>query len=284
MRSDPRDFALVAPPNIEVALDWIAQAPGKWQPFAGGTDLMVLFEAGKLQHTKFLSLWGLRELSGIRVDSQNVTIGALATYTDVLRSSVLRSQFPLLCRAASETGGVATQNRGTIGGNIANASPAADSPPALLVYDAEIELISARGTRRMPYNEFHVGYKQTLAQPDELIFSLRLPRRSARRFQFYRKVGTRKAQAISKVCFAGCVETSGGSVTYARIALGSVAPTVIRCPKTEAALKSGATIGQAREALRNEIVPIDDVRSTARYRARVAVNLLEEFLHRAGLH
>lgn len=283
MRSDPRDFALVAPPSIEVALDWIAQAPRKWQIFAGGTDLMVLLEAGKLQHTKFLSLWGLRELSGIRIDSDYVTVGALTTYTEILRNAALRSEFPLLCHAAGETGSIATQNRGTIGGNVANASPAADSPPALLVYDSEIELISARGTRRMPYSEFHTGYKQTKIQPDELIYSLRLPRKRVRGFEYYRKVGTRKAQAISKVCFAGSLAKSGGSVIEARIALGSVAPTVIRCPKTEAALKSGATIAQAREALRGEMAPIDDVRSTARYRARIAENLLEEFLRQAGL-
>ena len=283
MRSDPREFQLSAPATIEAALDRVSREPRVWQPFAGGTDLMVLFEAGKLQHKQFLSLWRLRELRGISADSQFVTIGALTTYSDILRNSILQDEFPLLCQAASETGGIATQNRGTLGGNIANASPAADSPPALLVYDAEIHLISASGTRRMPYSEFHTGYKKVSMRPDELIHSIRLPRGSKNLRECFRKVGTRRAQAISKVCFAARVETNGNRVRAARIALGSVAPTVIRCYKTEAALQGGANIAEATNLLYGEITPIDDMRSTARYRTRVAQNLLEQFLREAGL-
>ena len=137
----------------------LADEPGMWRPFAGGTDLMVLLEAGKLPPGKYVSLWGLTELGGIAVATDTVTLGALTTYAEVLGHPVLRSEFPLLCRAAEQTGGVATQNRGTLGGNIANASPAADTPPALLVYDAELELVSARGSRRVPYDRFHTGYK-----------------------------------------------------------------------------------------------------------------------------
>jgi CO/xanthine dehydrogenase FAD-binding subunit len=181
---------------------------------------------------------------------------------------------------------VANQNRGTIAGNIANGSPAADTPPPLLAYDAELELVSRRGSRRVAYEHFHTGYKQMDLAPDELIRSIRLPRSRQRRHQFYRKVGTRRAQAISKVCFAGVLTLADGTVEEVRIALGSVAPTVVRARKAEAALRGrrleAGTSASAREALVREIAPIDDLRSTARYRLQVAGNLLEEFLSGAS--
>jgi CO/xanthine dehydrogenase FAD-binding subunit len=276
------DYELRAPRDLAAALTWLAQEPGAWKPFAGGTDLMVLLEAGKLPHRKFLSLWRLDELRGIEVAADSVTLGALTTYSQVLRHPILQQEFPLLCRAAQETGGVATQNRGTLAGNIANASPAADSPPALLAYDAELELVAARGTRRRPYHGFHSGYKQMDLAPEELIARIRLPRKQAPRRHYYRKVGTRRAQAISKVVFAGVAELEGGVVRDIRIALGSVAPTVVRCVKTEAFLRGRRpdreTIVTAQSTLASEISPIDDFRSTARYRQRVSQNLLEEFL------
>ena len=243
---------------------------------------MVLFEAGALSYRKFLGLWRLSELKDIEVTAEQVTLGALTTYSQVLGNATLQREFPLLCQAARETGGVATQNRGTLGGNIANASPAADSPPALLVYDAELELVSARGSRWVPYRGFHTGYKQMNLRPEELIGRIRLPRTAKSRRQYYRKVGTRKAQAISKVCFAGLAEVEGDTVRDIRIALGNVAPTVIRCVKTEAVLKGQemgtAALDAAKVALAEEISPIADFRSTARYRLRVTLNLLEDFL------
>jgi len=275
-------YDLRAPKDLPEALAVLDREPGVWQPLAGGTDLMVLFEAGKLPHKKFLSIWKLAELKGIQVTPGHVTLGALTTYTQVMAHPILRQEFPLLCQAAKETGGIATQNRGTLAGNIANASPAADSPPALLVYDAELELISARGSRRVPYHGFHTGYKKMLLRPDELIRSIRLPRARKNWRQYFRKVGTRKAQAISKVCFAAAAVLEGEAIGDIRIVLGSVAPTVLRCVKTEAALRgqrldSSAT-DAARAELSREIVPIDDMRSTARYRLRVAQNLLGDFL------
>jgi CO/xanthine dehydrogenase FAD-binding subunit len=211
-----------------------------------------------------------------------VTLGALTTYTEIQNQRVLQKEFPLLCAAARETGSIATQNRGTLGGNIVNASPAADSPPALLVYDAEIELVSVRGVRWLPYHGFHTGYKQMELASDELLRAVRLPRRVKKWRQYYRKVGTRKAQAISKVCFAGAALVENGTIRDMRIALGSVAPTVLRAVKTEDALCGNsvtpAVIAAAKEILAQEIAPIDDIRSNARYRLRVAQNLLEEFL------
>ena len=282
MRSYLPAYEMVVPRTLEEALGLLGEGPGVWRPFAGGTDLMVLLEAGRLAHRKFFSVWHLDELRGIEVSDTHVRLGALVTYTDVQASEVLRREFPSLCRAASETGGWAIQNRGTLGGNIANASPAADSPPALLAHGAELELISAAGTRAVDYADFHTGYKQTVMRADELIARIRLPRPSAGATHFYRKVGTRRAQAISKVCLAGLAEAEGGVVRDVRLAVGSVAPTVVRCRRTEEVLR-GRPIGpslvaEARAALEGEISPIDDIRSTARYRARVAQNLLEEFL------
>jgi CO/xanthine dehydrogenase FAD-binding subunit len=276
------DFELIAPKSFGDALDAMARGPGEWKPFAGGTDLMVLAEAEKLAHRRFLSLWHLRELRGIEVSGEHVTLGGLTTYTEVQRSGVLQREFPLLCQAARETGGIATQNRGTLAGNIANASPAADSPPALLVYDAELELVSARRARWVPYLGFHTGYKTMILRPDELIRRIRLPRTKSNWRQYYRKVGTRKAQAISKVCFAAAVEMEGNRIRDLRIVLGSVAPTVLRCARTEAVLRGQGldadTVRAARDEIGREIAPIDDFRSTARYRLRVTQNLLEEFL------
>jgi CO/xanthine dehydrogenase FAD-binding subunit len=282
MRAYLPGYDLRVSANLSETLDLLARELGVWQPFAGGTDLMVLLDAGKLSHKRFVSLANLSELRGIEVRGDDIILGALTTYSDVLRNSVLEAEFPLLCSAARETGSIATQNRGTLGGNIINASPAADSPPALLVYDAEIELISARGSRWMPYHGFHTGYKQMQLAPDELLLRIRLPRRTIPWRQYYRKVGTRKAQAISKVCFAGAALMEDGAVRDIRIALGSIAPIVMRAVKTEDALRGGKLtpekIAAAKDILAGEIFPIDDIRSTARYRLRVAQNLLEEFL------
>jgi CO/xanthine dehydrogenase FAD-binding subunit len=282
MRAYIPSYDLRVPGSLSEALGLLARELGVWQPFAGGTDLMVLLEAGKLSHRQFLSLAKLDELRGIAVVTDVVILGALTTYTEVLRNSVLQSEFPLLCSAARETGGVATQNRGTIGGNIMNASPAADSPPALLVYDAEIELVSARGSRWLPYHGFHTGYKRMQLAPDELLRAIRLPRRAKPWHHYYRKVGTRKAQAISKVCFAGAALVEDGAIRDIRIALGSVAPIVLRALKTEDQLRGAnptpEMIAAAKETVACEISPIDDIRSSARYRLRVTRNLLEEFL------
>jgi CO/xanthine dehydrogenase FAD-binding subunit len=160
MRPYVPSYQLTTPAALDEVLALIGNEPGVWKPFAGGTDLMVLLEAGKLPHRNYVNIWPLKELRGIDVAHDYITVGALTTYTDVQTHPVLRAEFPMLCQAASETGGLAIQNRGTLGGNIVNASPAADSPPALLAYDAEIELVSSNGSRWIPYDGFHHGYKQ----------------------------------------------------------------------------------------------------------------------------
>ena len=272
------------PRDVAEALAILAAEPGTWRPFAGGTDLMVLLEAGKLPDRNYLNIWNLNELRGIEVTDEAISLGALTTYTGVQRNPILRAEFPMLCQAAAETGGLAIQNRGTLGGNIVNASPAADSPPALLAYDAELELVSLRGSRRVAYRDFHTGYKQMKIEPHELLSRVHLLRSKRKLHQYYRKVGTRKAQAISKVCFAGMAEIEGKVIKEIRIALGSVAPIPLRCVRTEAALR-GQRIENTSSGLtvfEHEIAPIDDIRSTRDYRLRVSLNLLEDFLSQLG--
>jgi CO/xanthine dehydrogenase FAD-binding subunit len=280
MRSFVPLYEMATPRNLDEALALLPQ----WRPFAGGTDLMVLFEAGRLAETRFVNIWPLAQLRGVEIAPDSVMLGALTTYTEVQRNDVLRREFPMLCQAAAETGGIAIQNRGTLGGNIVNASPAADSPPALLAYDAEIEVTSARGSRWIAYDRFHTGYKQMDLGSDELLTRIRLPRTGGDSVHYYRKVGTRKTQAISKICFAAHAHREGGVLRDVRIALGSVAPAVIRCRRTEALVEGRPLdpdlIAAARRAILEDISPIDDIRSTVEYRSRVTANLLADFLSR----
>jgi CO/xanthine dehydrogenase FAD-binding subunit len=264
-----------SPKSLKEALELLASEPGTWLPIAGATDVMVSFAAGKLPNDRFMNINQLEELRGIYEEEGAITLGALTTYSEVLSHRELCSTFPLLAEAAAETGGVATQNRGTLGGNIMNASPAADTPPALLVYEAEVELTSIEGPRWLSYCGFHTAYKQTMLMPGELLTRIRLPRINTPVSSHFRKVGTRKAQAISKVCFAGISDAGKRNV---RIAYGSVAPVPLRCFRTEEAIRRGEDPSQSLAA---ELAPITDIRSTAEYRLRVARKLLLDFLHHA---
>jgi CO/xanthine dehydrogenase FAD-binding subunit len=282
VRSDLADFELVRATSVREACERIEAG---YRPLAGGTDVMVMLSAGKLAHRRWVDLWGLDDLRGIEETPGALAMGALTTYTDLRRHPIVVREFPMLVQAASETGGIAIQNRGTLGGNIGNASPAADSPPALLAYGAELGLVSRDGSRTVPYDAFHTAYKRTLAAPGELVARVIVPRAAAgaERVHFYRKVGPRQAQAISKVCFAACAEKRGGRVHDVKIALGGVAPTVVRAVEAERAIVAGEPSARVCEALMRVVVPIDDVRSTARYRRRVAENLLRDFLGHVGL-
>ncbi len=276
MRAYVNAFAAHTPRHLAEALEVLAGAPNVWQPLAGGTDVMVAFTAGKLPHRSFMNIWQLQELRGICVAEDEVVLGALTTYSDILRHPLLCSEFPVMAAAAGETGGVATQNRGTLGGNIMNASPAADTPPALLVYEAEVELTSVRGARWVPYCTFHTGYKQTLLAHDELLTRIRLPRTGFRMRSQFRKVGHRKAQAISKICFAA---VAGPDREDIRIAFGSVGPVALRCYRTEDSIRQDQ---DHAATLTGELAPITDMRSTAGYRMQVAQNLVKAFLANEG--
>jgi CO/xanthine dehydrogenase FAD-binding subunit len=268
MRTAVSRLQLLQPRTVREALRMLRdEAP--LVPLAGCTDVYVGLNFGTLAAKRFLDLWPLDELRKIRIKDGFLSIGALATYTELTRSSLVRKRLPILAAAAREIGGVQIQNRGTLGGNIANGSPAGDALPVLAVAEATLVLASAGGIRRVPFHSFYTGYRKSVLRPDELIASIEIPPIHGR--QWFRKVGTRAAQAISKVVMAAVRSDP------VRVSLGSVAPTVVRLPKTEAALAAGEPIEDARRTLEAEIRPIDDLRSTAEYRRRVSGNLLERF-------
>ena len=286
MRSDVAQFNLSAPPSLDAVLAQLGAEPGKHTPIAGGTELMVALNTGRLTQHSLVSIQHLKELRFIRVEEDAIHIGAGATFTDIRRSSEIAAYLPLLIQSASWTGTIANQNRATLGGNICNASPAADTPPALLAYGATITLISKAGKRTLPYTEFHLSYKKTVLRPDELVYSVSVPRDFAGYRQYIRKVGTRNALAISKIALAGLAKLDGDKLADIRLGAASLTDRPVRCSATEAALLGKSigpksidnTIRSARAALASETHTIDDIRSTAKYRAAVAGNLVEEFL------
>lgn len=282
MRGNAETHTLVAPGSLAGVLSLLAAEPGQWTPLAGGTELMVAYAAGRLQPVRFVNLWGVEELRFITPKSESIAVGAGTTFSDLRASSDIAAEFPLLSKAAGWIGSIANQCRATLGGNLVNGSPAADSSPALLVYDAELELVSARGRRRIPYGEFHTGYKRTVLAADELVFAIHLPRRFQGHRLYARKVGTRRAMAISKVALAATARIRDGAVHDLRLAAASLGPYPMRLKQTESSLLgqsiNTATLLIAEQALLHEVQPIDDIRSTADYRRRVAANLLRECL------
>jgi xanthine dehydrogenase small subunit len=247
-------------------------------PIAGCTDIYVEFQFGirkgaeldgkDAERITYLDLTMLNELHGIRVRKDVLDIGAMTSYTEIRQSRDVFQRLPILAEAAAEIGGIQIQNRGTIGGNVGNGSPAGDTLPVLAVADALVVLRSTEAERKVPFNEFYTGYRQSVRRPDELIVAIEVPPVSGQ--QWFRKVGTRAAQAISKLVAAGVRSATP------RFSLGSVAPTVVRLRQTEAALQAG-DLERAQQVLQTEIAPIDDIRSTAAYRRKVAGNLLAQF-------
>ena len=282
MRGNPHAHQLIAPGSLSGVLELMAAEPGEWTPIAGGTELMVAHAAGRLSQAKLVSLWGIPDLRFITVNPDTIVLGAATTFRDLRLHADIAAQLPLLAKSASWIGSIANQSRATIGGNLVNGSPAADSSPALLAYDAEIELVSVRGSRRVPYAHFHTGYKRNIMAPDELLYAVHLPLRFAHHRQYLRKVGTRRAMAISKVALAATALVEDGLIREIRLAAASLAAFPTRLYRAESALL-GQRVGpqavqSSRTALLGEATPIDDIRSTAEYRIRVAANLLEEFL------
>jgi CO/xanthine dehydrogenase FAD-binding subunit len=282
MRGNAQAHELLAPGSLPAVLELLAAAPGEWTPIAGGTELMVAFAAGRLGARKLVNLWGIPDLRFMQTTAEAIVIGACTTFLDLRAHTGLAEELPLMAKSASWIGSIANQGRATLGGNLVNGSPAADSSPALLVYDAEIEILSQRGSRRVPYSEFHTGYKRNALAQDELLYAVHLPRRFAHHRQYLRKVGTRRAMAISKVAMAATALVETNVVSEIRLAAASLAPFPARLYKTEAALLgrpiTKETIQAAQRALLAEVQPIDDIRSTAEYRKHVAANLLQEFL------
>jgi CO/xanthine dehydrogenase FAD-binding subunit len=268
MRTATSRLELLRPRSVRDALRMLRDE-GPLMPLAGATDLYVAVNFGSLESTRFIDLWGLDQLRRITLRDDTLSIGALATYTSLIRSRLVRRRLPILVSAAREVGGMQIQNRGTLGGNVANGSPAGDTLPVLAVAEAVVGLRSLDGERRVPFGDFYTGYRATVRRADELIVAFEIPPVEGR--QWFRKVGTRAAQAISKVVMAAV------RGPRPRIALGSVAPTVVRLSGVEQALADGASIDEALRRLDQDIHPIDDLRSTGAYRRDVAANLLRRF-------
>jgi xanthine dehydrogenase FAD-binding subunit len=254
-------------------------------PIAGCTDLMVGWNAGARRLPPVLDLSALDELASIAVGDEGIIIGATASCASIARHPVVAARLPMLAASARQTGSVAIQNRATLGGNIMNASPAADNPPVLLAHGARVTLASVRGTRTVDYGTFHVGYKRTLAHADELLVSVFVPFAAPGAVTFYRKVGTRRAQAISKVALAALIECQGGAaagaeavVRLARFGLASVGPVPAAAPALSLALQGMPLAGidrtRVEKALGADLAPLDDIRSSANYRRAVATNLV----------
>jgi CO/xanthine dehydrogenase FAD-binding subunit len=268
MRTAISSLELLEPRSLRDALVMLRDE-GPLVPMAGCTDLYVSLNFGTLTGSRFLDLSRLDELRGVSRRGACLSIGALTTFTDIQRSAEIRRRLPMLASAAAQIGGRQVQNRATIGGNIANASPAGDSLPVLAAAEASVVLLSHDGQRRIPFVSFFTGYRQSVRRPDEIIVAVEVPPVDGR--QWFRKVGTRAAQAISKVVMAAV------RGERPRVALGSVAPTVIRVRQTEEILASNGSLADAQQMLLTEIAAIRDIRSTATYRRRVAANLLAQF-------
>ena len=276
-----------SPQGLDEALTLLASGGPPWRPLAGGTDLMVQL-TGELGEPpeRILDIWALDELRGIAHEGDGLVIGALTTYAEIRRSPVVAELLPALAEAAATIGAAQIQNRGTLGGNVVNASPAGDTLPVLLATDAEMILGSTSGMRTVAAADFWPAYRTTARRDDELLLRIRIPLTPARQVRF-RKIGTRRAQAISKVVMALSWRVENGDLwREVRLALGSVAATTIRVPVTEAALEGASptreTMAAAGEALAAEIQPIDDVRSTADYRRAVAVRALHRLIRDEG--
>lgn len=282
----PIEPPVVSPHTLADAYATLNEAPAR--PIAGGTDLMVAL-TGEMGDPpdRVLDLWRLDELRGIVIDGDAVSLGALTTYTEIRNSPVCRQHLPALVEAAATIGAAQIQNRGTLGGNIANASPAGDTLPVLLALDAVFVCGSSRGERTVPAAEFWTAYRQTALAPDELLLRIRIPEPAGRETRF-RKIGTRRAQSISKVVLALSHRDAGRAApwTDVRVALGSVAATPIRASGTEAVMEgrlpTPETADMAADTLAAELHPIDDVRSTAAYRRLVAARVLHRLIREAG--
>ena len=279
-----------SPTRLDAAYALLADASGApWRPLAGGTDLMVLMtgEIGEPPE-RVLDIWALDELRGIGLEADALVIGALTTYTELRRSPIVAEFVPALLDAAATIGAAQIQNRGTIGGNVVNASPAGDTLPVLLALGAEMVLGSAGGERTVRADDFWPSYRTTARRDDELLLRIRIPLLPDRQVRF-RKIGTRRAQAISKVVMALAWQADDGVEAPWRdvhLALGSVAAVPTRAPATEAVLEGAtpteATADRAASTLAGEISPIDDVRSSADYRRAVAARVLHRLIRDAG--
>jgi carbon-monoxide dehydrogenase small subunit/xanthine dehydrogenase small subunit len=269
------------PRSLDDAIEILAQRAGEVRPVAGGTDILVEAKDGQRDPGRLFDISAVPELKGIEERNGDLWMGAASTHTEIMESHLVAHWLPALHQACAVIGGPQIRNRGTLGGNLANASPAADAVPPLLAAGAVLEIVSANGRREIAIDDFYLGYRKSALEPDELIVGVRVPRRPGLRSAFLR-LGQRQAQAISKVSLALAMTFRDGRPEFVRVALGAVAPTVIRALETEKALMAGGYEGllRARTTIREEVRPIDDIRSTAEYRRQMASVLLDRAVRR----
>lgn len=282
MRGDAKSMTVLSPRSAAEAVKTYAQIPTAL-PLAGGTDLMVGWNLGQLNGHAVLDLSRIAQWRNIKANAEGVSLGSLVTHTQIQAHPILQKRFPLLVAACATVGAAQIQNRGTIGGNIANASPAGDTFPSLAVYEATVRVIGPGGHRTVPMAEIFAGVKKTTLKPGELIEAIFLPYVKTPTRGVFRKVGTRAAQAISKTMFAGLLWTrKKGELEEVRLSFGSLAPTVRRLYAAEAFLRgrrlNDISINAAADLLSSDVSPIDDIRSTREYRLVVSRNLLIAFL------
>jgi CO/xanthine dehydrogenase FAD-binding subunit len=274
--------AIYQPKDLSDALVWLSSAPAGARCLAGGTDLMVMAHVQAPLPSHLLDIWSLDELRGIHEESDAIVLGALTTYSEMIQSELIKKHLPLLSESARSVGAAAIQNRGTLGGNIANASPAGDTLPVLLAHDAEIELSSKSGVRKVAATSFYQGYKKLDMRPDELVSRIRIPKRAPQEKSLWLKVGQRKAQAISKVMLAARASLKDGVIEWSKFSLGSIAATPLRLSNVEALIlgqKPSEELAQkASELVKTSISPISDVRSTEEYRRSVSGNVVARFI------
>jgi CO/xanthine dehydrogenase FAD-binding subunit len=271
-----------SPRELDEALARLSERRSALKIIAGGTDLMVLMNARMLDGEEFLDIWRVNDLRGITDEGERLRVGALTTFTELIKSTLVQENAPALVAASRTIGAVQIQNRGTIGGNIVNASPAGDSLPVLAAYDAEVEIRSAQRRRRVGFNQFYTAYRRTVLEPDEMVVAVLIPKLAEAERDFFFKVGTRRAQAISKTVLSAKAKISEGRIETISIGVGSVAPTVIRATQTEGLLTGNRLtadlVEQARQVIASEVAPITDLRSTEHYRRTVTANVLTRFL------
>lgn len=270
-----------APATLDEALIRLGQAEGDAQIIAGGTDLLPRIRAGSTNPRLLIDLRQL-ELTGIRQEDSFVYLGARVTHTQVLESEILSRQCPALVAACQKIGGPTIRNRGTLGGNLVNASPAADCAPPLMVYDADVLLVKDSGERWLPLGEFFVGPGQTALSGNEILKEIRLPLRPRRTAAAFLKLGKRQAMAIAVVSVTVCLTVNEWNrIDHVRIALGSVAPRPIRATAAENVLVgrpiNDYLIAEAASIAATEASPITDLRASGDYRRR----MVEVFVRRA---
>lgn len=266
---------VLLPDTVDEALRMLADGDPERVPVAGGTDLLVHWPQRRENDRTYLDLSGLAELKPHRWTDDALVLGGLTTFWDVITDPRVGAELPLLVQSARLVGAIQIQSRGTWAGNVVNASPAADGVPVLMAYDAVVVLRSAGGAEEVPLDAFYGGYRETRRRPDQLVTEIRIPRR-AYSLQRFEKVGARRQQAIAKVGLAVTRSDAGW-----RVVAASMAPVVCRCPSVEARLQAGpppSSPADLMEAIRADVRPIDDVRSTARYRSEVMARMLYHML------